>query len=682
MATETSETYFQLDAPPAPGRLKGRWRPDVRYSEGDLADAEGEVRILGADGKTDGLPPGAEIAGYADETGKLRKPPRWWVAAPDEIEAARAESPDKFRQSMNLNRRPALRVTYREAGGAEPVPSEIREIGGAYYLAPSNSGGGVKAELTHRDSDGRCFWKPSVWENVTEEVTQYPNKYVRLQSVQPQLLDAFVLSKGVPAWYYYDLLGHPDSRRQLKGVVDLLRSVRGTVYGLKAYLNLINLEADVERLKPEEAYEFNAAIKLKLEEALKDFDSRLKRNYQEFERLRDSFAEPEFGLGVKNAAGGFTHIRGKAWSDEDREANKDFKAGDYCFLNWTGNGGGKDYRGCLLFRKKRDWENRENPIRPPEPDSDGKARDSDDWEWIYTYKVITREAGYYKELSKELRLWTANYNPDNSMYRLHLANFLGPDANADGSVTNPEAQQRITCHLRGLIEFLIPAWIRMESEVYLLDRADGGVLNHASSFGVFPPQDSVGAEPHTLTVLPCIGPMGAWISRTDAVGVREDGSEFGLTERDALVSDAEMDGRVLSGEIKGYYWRENYMDGKYPDATLKVRVPAFQKVKLTARLTGGGKRWRDLEPHAWREYEIRTWGSLESGVAAADGFQRWSLLNSYHYLPHFRVADCGSDGRWMDMEPTAWGRWANTRWADISGNNGTSRYACCNTRGD
>jgi len=89
--------------------------------------------------------------------------------------------------------------------------------------------------------------------------------------------------------------------------------------------------------------------------------------------------------------------------------------------------------------------------------------------------------------------------------------------------------------------------------------------------------------------------------------------------------------------------------GKYEGAVLKVKLPALQKVRLIS--------------------------NFESDLHY---FWRWSLLNSYHYLPHFKAAGHSIMRRWIDLEPTTWQSWESTAWGDISGMAVKAEYSVCN----
>jgi hypothetical protein len=208
-------------------------------------------------------------------------------------------------------------------------------------------------------------------------------------------------------------------------------------------------------------------------------------------------------------------------------------------VNLTDAQGG--YVGCGLYELIKQPDDGE---APPEPS--GHA-DNDFWKWIYDFKLIENTAEHPADV-------------DNSAYKLSFTNFADEDEN--GYIVKDEDQQRASCYLNDMIEFAVPAWIRLESDIKLMDTVRSGRLVHASYFNIFLPHSFAGMEPYTLTVLPQVG-----FGRNDnsVVTVTD---EFGNALQN-LQQSAENDDQVILGEsrggLNGYYWTENY--GNYiPDS--------------------------------------------------------------------------------------------------------------------
>jgi len=465
--------------------------------------------------------------------------------------------------------------------------------------------------------DRQQYWELSPWANITEEFTQPDYRYQRVHSINPEMVDEYILGKGVPAWYYFDMLGFFNTRTQLRNVVDLLTTMRGTIIGAMSFLNLINLHAEINRLAPEELYLFPDDDEDDEDKLHTDLSRELAwRGYMKKQELGywDDSAN-DWNLNIKLARVWHSYI----------ECNQ----GDLVYYNVCDADG--KYIGCHLYKARKtvalnDGEEAEEPS--------GTAEPTDVWEWVCGYAV------------KPMTALQIPSSTDNSRYELMISQLAGRDSkiSSDGRllITDAMWQQIYTCHYARLIEFLVPAWIRVESGIWLLDQGGMAGAKHASTFNFIMTPDFEGIAPYTLTVLPHIGDMGNIVSVTRVFDVPSD------IELDELDQSAENDRRVLNGDIPGYFWREPYMHDEYPDAkTLKVRLLAFKKVKLKSRIERGS-------PQFWR----------------------WSLLNSYHYLPHFRVSGIDNHVRWMDLEPYTWEQLQTLTWENLDGRLYATYSAC------
>lgn len=694
----------------APGSLKGQWRPDVRYSEGDLVEYGRYIEVFDSNKTISSLTAnmkGTEwIAPEVQETGSY---PYWWVALPEPVMRPDIYTNQK-RVSTNLNR-PPINIQFVVSDGG----TFQAEVGRGYYTDKSGKKVFVDACIFPRkeaeklkashplstvtvtnnywtynkhtypekgdrqeNESGTWYWEKSFWKNLTEELTSYPNKYVRLQSVNPHMIDAFVLSKGIPDWYYYDLLGHYNSRLNIRTVVDLLRGIRGTVTGMQTYLNLINLQAEVVRLKPEEVYW--KGNDLHTEDNRKD--------YRWFEGARDEYYASVYPPGnYWNLKTNFT--KGIAWSEDNHKINK-FQVGDYIFKEvYSSNSHtgrldddtfDKKYKGCQLWKA----------VDPIDGDKWGDLVKDSRVELIYEYEIVTTVKEYYKNHkypTDSEGFWDDNTNPDNSFYRVDLGELLGDKELDRRGITSERDQQRYTCYVKRLMEFLIPAWIRFEAYLYLLDeRNQRGLLHNATvSTVVRPPVKAV--EPYTLTILPYVGfdPYDMWyqkwyqLNHTSAWDVEVTniwGNTVGILWSDKWYSENDL--KLFDGSIIANCWREDYPVLRRPGdrSVIKIRLLSGQKIKLRPYMPDE-RRWMDLEPIWWKDAEPVTWDEIRKKPIPESRFWRWSLLNFYHFLPHFRVTGRTEQVLWQDLEPLEWNALEDTEWRELEERVIPSSYLTC-----
>lgn len=492
-------------------------------------------------------------------------------------------------------------------------------------------------------ADHAQYWEPSPWVNVTEDYTQPGYRYQRVHSIHPEIIDEYILGKGVPDWYYFDMLGFFGIRTKLLNVVDLLTTMRGTIIGAQSFLNLVNLNAETRRLAPEERYRFPGDAS---EPSASDYDA--------FE---------EYSKDISRETAWRNYLKGQNYWDVDIDDWKpiiksarvwnDYTNYETDNLVYDNIYDGYKYAGCGLYRALRD-------INHDEPGTAKPSVRQDVWYEVCRYDILPMTP---------LRMLSET---DNSRYELLIGQLAGQDAQKVGGrimVTDPFWQQIYTCHLARLVEFLIPAWIRIEGGLYLLDELSIKGARHASSFNALLKPAFEGIEPHTLTVLPYIDDFGQVASVTEVFAVTEDGEEDtqGLVVAEKAfmgtlkgfynhnwVPEGTLNELMLDGEIQGYYWREPYMPEQYDGAMmLKVRVPAFQKIRLKSSLAEEGSHY----------------------------FWRWSLLNSYHHLPHFKVIGRRYRPRWMDLEPYTWRQLETKRWKDFDRRVVDSKYLAC-SQGD
>lgn len=494
------------------GRLRGEWRPDVRYSSGDLVawNLQNETYLS----CFMDLSVTPSVTRKSKETTTFNG---WWEALPEPVQNA-DRYPNSFRQSTNIGKQPFFNLQYGLVDNQGVViPSSIQPAIRGYFAPdgePAEEMWGppqhmLDQNVVHILNYG-AYWQISYWQNVTEEVTTFPNKFVREQSVNPHLLDSYILSKGIPPWYYYDLLGHYNTRLEIRNVVDLLRSIRGTIYGMKTFLNLINLEAEPHRMKPEERYDFSNYFWEQIRQSMGDLDPvefNSIYNEEKFEQFRSKFYSilyPDTPLPEPKQR----FVQGKAWSHFDPAANV-FKTGDYCFKNWFEDDATETgYLGCSLYKclQGNGTEPILNaPTRRGLFDELGVIITDPVWEWVYDFKIITKEEGFYRNVdNRSGALITTNYNPDNSLYSANITNLINTDNVRGGAIVRQQDQQKYTCYLKRLIEFLVPAWIRFEGNLYLLDEKKVG-MEHVSWANCIYDNLLEGKEPYTLTIRPFVG---------------------------------------------------------------------------------------------------------------------------------------------------------------------------------
>jgi hypothetical protein len=557
---------------PPPGRLKGRWKPDVLYMAGDLVEDQWEEEQI---------------------DGGFRHFSNYWVALPEPVQTPE-NLPYQRRQSTNIN---------------QPPP---------------------------RDDSSSQYWERSLWRNITSEITQNFDEYCRLHSINQQTVDNFILSKGIPDWYYFDLLGNYNTRVDIRNVVDLLRTVRGTIYGLKTYLNLINLGITVSRKKPEEYYDLPISGDPPLDEEEEE------SNYDKFKAFRKEFLET---YAFPTPPNDKIEILGRAWIDpppgvklEDMNVNRDFKLGDYVYKNEktqiSSVTSAKHYNKdtdytCSLYRLIDEYIAPNGDITLPSIDA-GSI-----WERIYTYNDITYADDFYRELES---LQSDNKNPDNSLYQLDISNLIDDNDLMFGNGITREKDQKIySCYIGSLLRFLIPAWIRFESTLRLLD-IRGVQVNHSSWYNTIFDRIENGFEPYTLTIKPYVG--------FDPIEWKETGRLNHTEAWEVVVSGDNvvelgawhigLDSNLFNKTVNAYWWKE-------PNGDIKVRSLATTKVDLTARR---------------KEFEDSTTRNTNTA------FWRWQLLNWNHYVPHFKVIGYGdTEILWRDLDTD--GRYPNRNWGDL-----------------
>ena len=384
------------------------------------------------------------------------------------------------------------------------------------------------------------FWEKSVWANVSESLT-LPEKidknsthalsasrFQRGFSLNSEMLDAFILGKGVPEWYYYDLMGPFKARSVIQRALETLIALRGTILGLKSWLNLIGFDALITRLSPEEYYELLGEKTSEGQKSLFYDDQQLLGGETEeawFSKIKKileipvseiplwtlpkSEVNPGIILWKKGAIVSFndkfwaakTDIRkshdfwqkkpsesilweqvlyprplyafnkfkdnnailpyAKAW-----DSDLDIKLGDYIYVNKYHN---EDYCGCDLYQAIDNIKFEESKDYPPSPD------DFEHWKWIASYKI--------KNIKED---WTRETTPDNSIYQIEITHLFNRSILADRN-----RQDRLIYYIKKLMEFLVPAWIRVESRVsVVLQNAKRyrGVIALGATYGVIWPK--------------------------------------------------------------------------------------------------------------------------------------------------------------------------------------------------
>lgn len=530
-------------------------------------------------------------------------------------------------------------------------------------------------------------WKPSSWANITGTLTQPDYRYQRIHTINAEMIDEYLLGKGIPAWYYFDMLGFFGTRTKLLNAIDLLTTMRGTILGVKSFLNLINLNSEITRLAPEEEY-----LIPKTEGGLENGEDDLSgerawRNYMMGKY--GNAAKTDFNTDIKLA---------RFWNDYTAYRN-----GDHVYCNEYD---GDKYTGCGLYKALANVEISKNP----------PGLENDDWEWVCGYRI--------KEFD---RSGSATSSTDNSRYGLLIGQLAGRDTETlDGriAVSDPQWQQIYTCYYKRLIDFLVPAWIRIESGMLLLDRREVIFGNNASVFSDIS-YVSKGFEPYTLTVYPYVGfdpndvnyvdncelnHTEAW--RVEVAGIDENGDEFEIPEfvrwadgtftavnkLDAITPEVweerTLDYRMLNPDdllhLKAYLWRENAIST--PDrldidrekvhggdwAVTKIKLLSGQKVKLRSYSIyedNAVTDWADLELPVKFGAIVKTddgsfyralaateeepsddsvsWKRISYGASPLKPFWRWQLLNNYHNVPRFNATGrvLRESNTWQDTFP-------------------------------
>jgi hypothetical protein len=476
----------------------------------------------------------------------------WYIALPEPVEN-KIDYANEFRKSTNIGRIPD-----------QPV--------GAY-----------------------TYWKVSEWKNITQEITRGEDEFVRLQSTDQRLVDSYLLSKGIPDWYYYELLGNYNTRTEMRNVVDLLRTVRGTIEGLETYLNLIGLTADVIRLKPEEIYEVSykdEIFELTSEQFFYSWeypDNSDTRSW--LKRLEDSLKEqyPD--------------------NEEDRWYRNGILYGvwlDPLDLQTEG----------LFFQQFDIKDNFQSSLIQ-------RIKIGDEWQdkiW-YTYKSITFDQ-----------------TSDNSKYLIDIKTLINEEYTELGDgVVREKDQQRYSCHVSRLMNFLLPAWIRAESRLRILDIRRGW-RDHAAWECTIADPLYEGLQPYTLTILPFTGwdPSDSnylsnnYLGQTDAWGV-----EIELPNGDKVNIDS----------FPGNYWSQDYeIDGrvisiKREEEVLKVVMFPGEKIKLRA--------YEKIETNNYQ-------------------FFRWQYLNWNYPVAHFKVSGATERMKWKDLEDFTWTELENKTWSEVA----------------